>query len=120
MSDRADLSRRAFLTATGAVVAGSLLAGGLSGCGDSAPSPAGPQGTTGRTKAYMLSGRNRRVSGAALLHNHNMVFVSPEAADGCRAHDGDNSRVVRIDIGPKQWSDWFGSGATKVDLRTRS
>lgn len=108
------LTRRGFMArgviaATGAVVAGSLI-----GCGGNGPAT---QNVTTSQQAYILSGRGRRVSNAALSHNHSMRFVSAAAADACRAHAGDTSKVVTIDISAKQWQAWFGSGATKVDLR---
>lgn len=106
------LSRRTFLAASGAV-----LAAGLVGCGDSRTSFSPPARSPDMTKAFLLSGRGRSVSNAATMHNHNKVFVSQAAADSGRAHPGDNSRIVRIDVSVAQWRQWFGSGRTVVDLR---
>ncbi len=110
MSD-ASLTRRGFIAATGAVVAGSLIGCGSNNGGTTDNVITGPQ------TAYMLSGRGRRVSNAALYHNNNKVFVSAAAADGGRAHPGDTSKVVPIDLSTKQWTAYFGNGATQVDLR---
>jgi hypothetical protein len=116
LSNGPDLSRRTFLTATGAVVAGGVLAGGLAGCGDTSPPAAGTTAPD-QTKAYILSGRGRRVSRAALIHNHNWVFVSQAAAEAGRAHPGDTSKVVPIDISVRTWTQWFGGGLSAVDQR---
>jgi hypothetical protein len=109
-----DLTRRGFLAATSAVTLGALV-----GCGSS--SSAGSNlgsNPVDETKAYRLSTRDvGSASNAAKLHAGNMRFVSPEAAEASRAHRGDKSRIVPIDIKRETWQKWFGGGATKVDLR---
>jgi hypothetical protein len=49
----------------------------------------------------------------------NKVFVSRAAAEAGRAHPGENSRVVPIDLFPDQWESWFAGGATVIDRRHR-
>ena len=104
-------TRRAFLAAAGAVAAVAVV-----GCGSGdtfTPIP-----TVDQTKAWRLSTRDvASASNAAKLHAANWRFLSGTVADGCRAHPGDRSNIVPIDISPRTWQLWFGGGATKVDLR---
>ena len=107
------LNRRDFLVATTAT---GLLAGTglLTGCGSSSNvEPEAPD----MTKMYALSGKGRRVSNAALAHNANKRFATPQAAENGRAHPGDTSKVVPLDTSPATWLAWFGNGAQCVDLR---
>ncbi len=104
-----ELTRRGFLVAGSAVALGAL-AGCGSGGGDSVPPD--------MTKAYRLSTRGvGTASNAAKLHAANLRFVSAAAADANRAHAGDRSNIVPIDIKPATWELWFGGGAGQVDLR---
>lgn len=104
------LTRRTFLAATGA-----LSVGVLAGCGGGSSSSAV---AVDKTKAYQLSTRNvSSASNAAKAHAANKRFVSPEVADATRAHPGDRSRIVSIDIAPATWELWFGGGSPVVDLR---
>jgi hypothetical protein len=104
-----DLTRRGFLAVTGALALGSLV-----GCGGSS----GPAAVD-QTKAWRFSTRDvDSASNAAKSHAANLRFVSVLAALGNRAHPGDKSKIVPIDIKPTTWQLWFGSGATQVDLRT--
>ena len=90
----------------------------LAGCGGGDQfSPFSPAVDT--TKAWQLS--TRKVSGAsnaAKSHAGNKRFVSAAAADANRAHAGDHSRIVTIDITPATWDTWFGGGLDCIDLRT--
>ena len=105
------LPRRGFLALLSCVALGC-------GGGSAAPAPGpGATPTAQRDVAYRLSTRGRRTSRAARAHAANKRFVSPEAAEAGRAHPGDRSRVVSIDIAPAQWDAWFASGAPVVDLR---
>ena len=111
-SNRAiELTRRGFLAATGAVAVGSLL-----GCGGGGGTDTPPESV--QTKAYRFSTRDvDSASNAAKSHAANMRFVSPAAAELSRAHPGDKSKIVPVDIKPATWDLWFGSGSTQVDLR---
>ena len=104
------LTRRTFLAATGAIGVGVLA-----GCGGSSgSSPA----AVDQTKAYALSTRNvSSASNAAKAHAANKRFLTPEIADANRAHPGDKSKIVPLDISPTTWNLWFGGGNPIVDLR---
>jgi hypothetical protein len=106
------LSRRGFMIAAGAA---SITV--LAGCGGGdAFTPFSPAVDTG--KAWMLSTRNvSGASNAAKAHGASKRFVSAAAADAGRAHPGDNSRVVSVDIAEATWTTWFGGGLDGVDLR---
>jgi len=69
------------------------------------------------TVAYRLSTRGRRASNAAKAHAANKRFRTRASADLVRAHMGDRSRVVRIDVSARTWDSWFGGGADVADLR---
>ena len=104
------LTRRAFIAATGAV---SLAA--LAGCGGGGDTftPRGPQ------TAFRLSTRGiDSASNAAQANAANKRFVSMAAAEAGRAHPGDKSQVVPITVSLAIWTQWFGSGASAIDLRT--
>ncbi len=88
------LTRRGFIVATGA-----SMAVGLVGCGGGSGPPQGVDAT----KAFLLSGKGRRVSNAAKCHNHNKIFATEAAANEGRAHMGDTSKVVPIDMNPRRW-----------------
>ena len=106
------LSRRLFLLSSAAVGAGMLV-----GCGGSDSfTPFSP--SVDQTTAWQLSTRGvGTASNAANAHAANKRFVSAAAADLGRAHNGDKSRIVQIDIKPATWQQWFGGGLDCVDLR---
>ena len=111
VSPHGDLSRRSFLIASGAVSIGMLA-----GCGGGG-TPA-PRVGVEQTKAYRLSTRRvASASNAAKAHAANKRFISPDVADANRAHPGDKSRIVTIDVSPATWNLWFGRGQAIVDLR---
>ena len=111
-----EITRRVLLAAGGA--AGLLALGGCGTGGRSAsqtdPVPAEP---TGSRVAYRLTTQGVRASGAAKRHASNKVFATYEAADQNRAHPGDKSRIVPIDLSAATWGLYFGAGAAMVDLR---
>ena len=111
-ADAGRLSRRIFLLSGAAVGAGLLV-----GCGGSDSfTPFAP--TVDQTKAWQLSTRGvASASNAAKAHAANKRFVSAAAADAGRAHSGDKSRIVQIDVSPATWQQWFGGGFDVVDLR---
>ena len=99
------------MAASGATI-GALA---LVGCGGgSSPSTANAIDTS---KVWKLSGAGRRVSQAAKCHNANKVFATPQAADANRAHPGDTSKVVSLDVGPGTWLKHFANGDICIDLR---
>jgi len=112
MTAPARLTRRGFLAASGAA---SIVL--LSGCGGGGgPAPFNPQ--VDKTTAWRLSTRNvAGASNAAKCHAANKRFDSAANADANRAHSGDKSRVVPIDISESMWDAWFGTGVNMVDLR---
>ncbi len=102
------LTRRVFLGVIGALGLAPLV-----GCGGSGSAG----GSLLRTQAFRLSTKGRRASNAAKSHAANMVFVSAQAANLGRAHPGDRSRIVMLNVAPATWQAWFGGGASEVDLR---
>jgi len=106
------ISRRVFLAAAGAAGISSLV-----GCGGGGGSfdPGGGNGT--QYVAYRLSTKGKRASQAAKANAANKLFSTPAAADAGRAHPGDGSAVVRIDLSEARWMQLFGSGLDTVDLR---
>jgi hypothetical protein len=105
---RRGIDRRVFLGALGA-----LALAPLAGCGGD-----GGQGVLVDTRvAYRLSAKGRRTSQAAKSHAANWLFVSAAAADARRAHPGDHSRIVRVNVLPAFWMRHFGAGQLAVDLR---
>src|SRR5262245_40340350 len=103
---------RAALTATG--LAATVVFGGCGGGGGHGGSalPA-----SGPVTIFALSGRGRRISKAAKSHNANWRFVSPAAALANRAHPGDTSQVVPLQISAAEFQRLFGTFRAKVDLR---
>ncbi|MDH3451980.1 MAG: hypothetical protein OEN20_06130 [Gammaproteobacteria bacterium] len=70
-----------------------------------------------RPQMYMRSGRGRRVSRAAKLHNHNRRYATMAAAAADVPHSGDTSRIVSVDVSEETWDRYFGAGLEVVDLR---
>lgn len=107
------LTRRQFLALGGTAAAIFALAP-LIGCGGGTSSTSKSQGLF----VYRLSSRGKRASGASKAHNANMLFATWEAADANRAHPGDRSRIVRLNISPTRYEHLFlASGSETVDFR---
>jgi hypothetical protein len=102
------MNRRIFLAALGA-----LGLAPLAGCGGDG----GGGAAVDTTLAYKLSTRGRRVSNAAKSNAANKLFVSSAAAAAGRAHPGDRSRIVRVNVSSAFWMTHFGAGQAFVDLR---
>jgi hypothetical protein len=66
---------------------------------------------------YQRSGRGRRVSRAAKIHNHNRRYATIAAAAADAPHAGDRSRIVAIDVSQSTWDWYFGAGLEVIDLR---
>jgi hypothetical protein len=105
-SEPRGLTRRTFLAATG--VGAAVV---LAGCGGS-----GGADVTHET-IFALSGRGRRISNAAKAHNANLRFTSPLVALANRAHPGDTSKVVQLDVSRAEFNRLFGAGNVIADLR---
>lgn len=107
-----DISRRDFIKLGSAVAAVAFVGISCDG-GD------GNQSNAENTVlVYRLSLRGRRGSNAAKKHNSNHLFLTPEAADQNRAHPGDNSRIVSIELSMDKFNELFQNGAIEVvDLR---
>ena len=105
------ITRRVFLAATSAAGIGTLVGCGGSG-GDAPPGGAGTQNV-----AYRLSTKGKRASNAAKANAANKLFATPAAAEAGRAHPGDPSRVVTVDLSEAAWMQYFSSGNDAVDLR---
>ncbi|UCF31741.1 MAG: hypothetical protein JSV26_04870 [bacterium] len=104
------LTRRRFL----AVMAAAAALIPFTGCGGSSSSTSGDQGLF----VYRLSSRGKRASQASRKHNANMLFATWQAADANRAHPGDRSRIVRVNISPSAYDSLFLTpGRDAVDLR---
>lgn len=107
-----DLTRRAFLATMGALGASVLTACGSGGSSSS------PSTTPTSTVMFKRSVRSRRASKASKAHAANHLYATESAAAADVAHPGDNARVVMIDTTAAKYLEYFGSGATSVDLRT--
>ena len=105
------ISRRVFLAAAGAAGLTSLV-----GCGSGGG--AGPTGGDTQYVAYRLSTKGKRTSNAAKRNAANKLFTTPAAADLGRAHLGDASAIVRVDLSAERWMQLFGGGNDVIDLRT--
>jgi hypothetical protein len=99
------LTRRSFLG-----VAASVAVAGSVGCPKPTPQQ---QGVT----VYIRSGRGKRVSNAAKLHNHNHLYATRAAALADPAHPGDKSKVVSVVISQARYNSLFIGGVLAVDLR---
>jgi hypothetical protein len=105
------LTRREFLIIGGTVAAGTLAAGPTAGL-------SAPQGVAAPRLAFLLSLRGRKGSKAAKIHNANFRFATMDAADQHRAHAGDRSRIVSIDVSDDEYDRLFTSRNSLVaDLR---
>jgi hypothetical protein len=100
------MPRRGFLALLGFL--------GLAACGGGS---SGSTPVVNKTVAFRLSTRGRRASQAAKSNAANKRFVSRAAAEAGRAHPGDSSRVVSLDVSSGQWDAWFGGGRKTADLR---
>lgn len=99
------LTRRGFLgVAAGAAALVSV------GCPQTPPAQ-------GSITAYMRSGRGKRVSNAAKLHNHNHLYATRAAALADPAHPGDKSKVVSVVISKARYDRLFAGNRQVVDLR---
>lgn len=103
-----EVTRRVFLAAAGGAIALGALSGCASGHG---------HGSGGGVEIFALSGRGRRVSRAAKGNNANKRFLTSLAADDHRAHLGDTSYVVRLNVSRKEFDRLFGRGNVMADLR---
>ena len=107
-----DISRRDFIRLSGAAAAVAFV--GVS-CDGGDGNQSNPEGTV---MVYRLSVRGRRASNAAKKHNANHLFLTPQAADQNRAHPGDNSRIVTIELSNEKFNELFDGGNIEVvDLR---
>ena len=107
------VTRRQFL-ALGGTAAVLLALPPIAGCGGGSSSSDRARGLF----VYRLSGRGKRASRASKKHNANMLFASREAADAGRAHPGDRSRIVGVNISPARYRLLFViPGRESVDLR---
>lgn len=109
-NDPSGLTRRGFLARTG-LAATTAMALAVTGCGGSGGS------NPGHVTIYALSGRGRRVSNAAKSHNANMRFTSPLVALANRAHPGDTSQAVPLQISQAEFDRLFGAFGVIADLR---
>ena len=106
------ITRRDFIRLSGSAAAIAFV--GIS-CDGSDGNQTSPDGTV---LVYRLSLRGRRGSNAAKKHNANHLFLTPEAADQNRAHPGDNSRIVSIELSMDKFNELFEGGTIEVvDLR---
>ncbi|MDF1700786.1 MAG: hypothetical protein P1V36_06475, partial [Planctomycetota bacterium] len=109
------ISRRAFLAATTAT---GMIA--LTGCGlgeSDLPLPGAGEDAARGLVAYRLSTKGKRASRAAKRHAANKLFATSAAADANRAHPGDKSAIVQVDVSQAAWDRYFGQGNEVFDLR---
>ena len=104
-------TRRQFLAAGAVLVAGAVAGcaggGGGGGSGKSAAK-------TNAVTVFRLSGRGRRISRAAKLHNANKLFKTKKLADKNRAHPGDPSRIVAVTISQAAFDRLFRIPRNKI------
>jgi hypothetical protein len=107
--DMSQFTRRTFLQM-------SALAGltKLVGCSGISPAASGGGGAI----AYRRSGRGRRISKAAKMHNANRLYATAAAARRDQPHAGDKSKVVAVTIPQSKFDQLFGGGQASVDLRS--
>jgi hypothetical protein len=107
-------SRRRALAAGGAFLGGLFGVGSLRG----ALAPVKKKPTRKRLAMYRLSLKGRRGSNAAKKHNASLRFATLRAAHLHRAHPGDNSRIVKVSVGVKEYLRLFVKRRSLVaDLR---
>ena len=107
-----NISRRDFIRLSSAVAAVAFIGISCDGGGGNQSS------SDEAVMVYRLSVRGRRGSNASKKHNANHLFLTPEAADQNRAHPGDRSRIVSIELSNSRFNELFDGGATEVaDLR---
>lgn len=106
-------TRREFLA-----LSGLLAAGAITGCKSGGGGGGGSSGAVQSNEVFRLSSRGRRTSNAAKLHNANMLFRTQAVADANRAHAGDHSRIVAINLSDKKFDELFSIPKKDiVDLR---
>ncbi len=116
MSKTPPLNRREFLALSSAVIAGALT--GCGGGGGGGSSGGGAKAQSQGQIVFRLSGRGRRISNAAKIHNANFLFRTKNTADKNRAHPGDNSRIVEVVISEADFRRLFKQPKVKfIDLR---
>ena len=74
-------------------------------------------GGGGGAVAYRRSGRGRRVSKAAKMHNANRLYATAAAAKRDQPHAGDKSKVVAVTIPQSKYDRLFAGGRQSADLR---
>jgi uncharacterized protein (DUF2336 family) len=108
------MSRRRALAAGSAILGAVLGARSLQG----ALAPFRRKPTQKRLAMYRLSLKGRRGSNAAKKHNASLRFATMKAAHLHRAHPGDNSRIVKVSVGMKEYLRLFVKRRSLVaDLR---
>lgn len=93
-----EINRRAFLKRGVALAGGFALTFGtsLATLAESNAQGSGPQGVTGKTRAFFALATTRDDADTACTrHAANKLFASPEAADENRAHPGCKCQVVK-------------------------
>jgi len=112
MSRMIRLTRRGFMAACAALGVTSLVGCGGASRGPSANSQLDP------TVMFRLSTKGQRASNAAKANAANKLFATIAAAENGRAHPGDRSKVVPLDVSPPTWQMYFQGGQRlAVDLR---
>jgi hypothetical protein len=91
---------------------GAIAVLSLTGCGSG-----GGGGSGEPVTIYALSGRGRRISNAAKLHNANKRFRTMLAAEMGHAHPGDHSFVVPLVVSQAEFRRLFGFAGEVADLR---
>ena len=111
------LGRRRFL-ALGLAVAGSAIAADVQAITIQEIMRKARARRVKRITMYRLSGRGRRISRAAKIHNANLRFATALAADAHRAHPGDRSRIVKVNVSVNDYIRFFIKRRSRVvDLR---
>ena len=85
----------------------------LFGCSGIDPVAVGGGGAV----AYRRSGRGRRISKAAKMHNANRLYATAAAAKRDQPHAGDKSKVVAVTIPQSKFDRLFAGGRERADLR---
>ena len=108
------MSRRRAMAAGSAILGAVFGARSLQG----ALAPFRRKPTQKRLVMYRLSLKGRRGSNAAKKHDASLRFATMKAAHLHRAHPGDNSRIVKVSVGVKEYLRLFVKRRSLVaDLR---
>lgn len=89
----------------------------LTGCGGGSTSRSPSPSSPATVLMYRRSTSGQRASNAAKAHAANKRYPTAAAAAADPAHPGDKAYVVEVHTSRERFDQYFGGGATSVDLR---